>query len=157
VTGAALGIGILGAGWITRAHGHALHTIGHMSPLARPVKLVALAARNPERGRAMAEELGIGRFSTDWRDVIDDPDVDIVANLLAQQAHVEPTEAALALGKPVFCEKPLGIDRFEARRLVDAAARAGVPAVTGFNYRYMPAMRLAREIVESGRLGDAIR
>ncbi|HLA17060.1 MAG TPA: Gfo/Idh/MocA family oxidoreductase [Candidatus Limnocylindrales bacterium] len=151
-----LRVGILGAGWITRAHGHALHTIGHMRPLARPVELVALAARNPERGQAMADELGIGRFSTDWRAVVEDPDVDVVANLLAQAVHVEATEAALALGKPVFCEKPLGIDRFESRRLADAAAAAGVPAVTGFNYRYIPAMRLAREIVESGRLGDAV-
>src|SRR5512134_1648130 len=98
----AIGIGILGAGWITRAHGHALHTIGHMSPFARPVRLVALAARNPERGRALADELGIERFSTDWRAIVDDPRVDVVANLLGQSAHVEPTEAALALGKPVF-------------------------------------------------------
>jgi predicted dehydrogenase len=151
-----LRIGILGAGWITRAHGHALRTIGHMRPLSRPVEIVALAARNREKGEAMAAELGIPRFETDWRAVVEDPSVDVVANLLAQQVHVEPTEAALALGKPVFCEKPLGIDRFEARRLAEAAARAGVPAVCGFNYRYMPAMRLAREIVESGRLGEAL-
>ena len=153
---AALGIGVLGAGWITRAHAHALHTIGHMRPLAQPVRLVALAARNPERGQALADELGFDRFTTDWRSVVDDPEVDIVANLLGQFAHVEGTEAALELGKPVLCEKPLGVDRFEARRLADAAVRAGVPAVTGFNYRYMPAMRLARELIDAGGLGAAV-
>jgi predicted dehydrogenase len=152
----AIGIGVLGAGWITRAHGHALQTIGHMAPLARPIRLVALAARNAERGQPLADELGFGRFTTDWRSVVEDPAVNVVANLLGQFAHVEGTEAALALGKPVLCEKPLGADRFEARRLADAAARAGVPAVCGFNYRYMPAMRLARELIEAGGLGSPL-
>lgn len=152
----ALGIGVLGAGWITRAHAHALQTIGHMRPLSRPMRLIALAARNPERGQPLADELGFGRFTTDWRSVVEDPGVDIVANCLGQFAHVEGTEAALALGKPVLCEKPLGVDRLEARRLADAAQRAGVPAVTGFNYRYMSAMRLARELIAEGRLGTPV-
>jgi predicted dehydrogenase len=153
---AAIRIGLLGAGWITRAHGHALHSIGHLAPLGRPIELVALAARDRGRGEAMAGRLGIARFSTDWRAVVDDPGVDVVANLLGASAHVEATEAALALGKPVLCEKPLGADRFEARRLRDAAARAGVQAVTGFNYRYVPAMRLARELVRGGDIGAVI-
>ncbi|HEY7701402.1 MAG TPA: Gfo/Idh/MocA family oxidoreductase, partial [Candidatus Limnocylindrales bacterium] len=104
-------IGLLGAGWITRAHGHALHTLNHVTPLARPIRLAALAARNPERGAAMARDLGIERFTTDWREVVDDPDVDVVAVLLGETAHREATEAALAVGKPVLCEKPLGRDR----------------------------------------------
>ncbi len=152
-----LRVGILGAGWITRAHVHAIRTIGHMAPLGRPVTVTALAARNRERGEAMARDLGIERFSTDWVDIVDDPNVDIVANLLGASAHVEGTEAALALGKPVLCEKPLGADRFEAHRLMSAAARAGVPAACGFNYRYVPAMRLAREIIEAGELGDVVQ
>lgn len=150
-------IGLLGAGWITRAHGHALHTLNHVTPLARPIELTALAARNPERGAAMADALGVKRFTTDWREVVDDPEVDVVAVLLGETAHREATEAALALGKPVLCEKPLGRDRFEAAALVDAARRAGVHAATGFNYRYMPAMRLAREIVYGGRLGRCLQ
>jgi len=151
-----LGVGILGAGWITRAHAHAIRTLGHIAPLARPVGLTALAARNRDRGEAMARDLGIDRFNTDWAAVVNDPEVDVVANLMGASAHVEATEAALALGKPVLCAKPLGADRFEARRLMAAAARAAVPAVCGFNYRYVPAMRLAREIVETGELGDVV-
>jgi predicted dehydrogenase len=150
-------IGLLGAGWITRAHGHALLTLNHVTPLARPIELTALAARNPERGAAMARDLGIERFTTDWRAVVDDPAVDVVAVLLGETAHRDATEAALALGKPVLCEKPLGRDRFEAAALVDAARRSGVLAATGFNYRYIPAMRLAREIVDSGRLGRGLQ
>ena len=150
-------IGILGAGWITRAHGHALHTLNHVAPLARPIELAALAARNPERGAAMAVDLGIDRFTTDWREVVDDPEIDVVAVLLGETAHREATEAAFALGKPVLCEKPLGRDRFEARAMLAAARSAGVHAAVGFNYRYMPAMRLAREIVDSGRLGRCLQ
>jgi predicted dehydrogenase len=151
-----LGVGILGSGWITRAHGHAIRTLGHIAPLARPVRLTALAARRRDQGEAMARNLGIDRFTTDWAEVVNDPNVHVVANLMGASAHREATEAALALGKPVLCEKPLGEDRFEAQRMAAAAARAGVPAVCGFNYRYMPAMRLAREIVQSGALGGAV-
>lgn len=150
-------IGILGAGWITRAHGHALHTLNHVTPLARPIELRALAARNPDRGAAMAGDLGIDRFTTDWREIVDDPKVDVVAVLLGETAHREATEAAVALGKPVLCEKPLGRDRFEAGEMRAAASQAGVHAAVGFNYRYMPAMRLAREIVDSGRLGRCLQ
>jgi len=150
-------IGLLGAGWITRAHGHALHTLNHVTPLARPIELAALAARTPDRGAAMARDLGIERFTTDWREVVDDPDIDVIAVLLGETAHLEATDAALALGKPVLCEKPLGRDRFEAAAMLDAARRAGVHAAVGFNYRYMPAMRLARDIVYSGRLGRCLQ
>jgi predicted dehydrogenase len=150
-------VGLLGAGWITRAHGHALHTLNHVRPLGRRIQLAALAGRNAERGAAMASALGIERFTTDWREVVDDPAIDVVAVLLGETAHLEATEAALALGKPVLCEKPLGRDRFEAAALLEAARRAGVPAAVGFNYRYMPAMRLARDIVDSGRLGRCLQ
>jgi predicted dehydrogenase len=153
----AIRIGLLGAGWITRAHGHALHTLNHVTPLARPIRLAALAARNPDRGAAMARDLGVERFTTDWRDVVDDPAVDIVAVLLGETAHREATEAALALDKPVLCEKPLGRDRFEAAAMLSAARTAGVHAACGFNYRYMPAMRLARRLVDSGRLGSCLQ
>ena len=150
-------VGLLGAGWITRAHAHALHTLNHVTRLGRRVELTALGARNPERGAAMARDLAIERFTTDWRAVVDDPTVDVVAVLLGETAHREATEAALALGKPVLCEKPLGRDRFEAAAMLAAARRAGVHAAVGFNYRYMPAMRLAREIVDSGRLGRCLQ
>jgi predicted dehydrogenase len=150
-------VGLLGAGWITRAHGHALHTLNHVSPLARPIRLTALAARNAERGEAMARDLEVERFTTEWQDVVEDPNVDVVAVLLGETAHRDATEAALALGKPVLCEKPLARERTEAGLMLAAARQAGVQAACGFNYRYMPAMRLARRIVESGRLGRCLQ
>ena len=154
---APLGIGLIGAGWITRAHGRAIHTINQMKPLSRRLNVAALSARRPEQGEPMARELGADRYTTHWTDVVDDPNVHVVANLLRSTEHVDATVAALAAGKPVLCEKPLGVDRHEAARLLEAATHAGVPAVVGYNYRYIPAMRLARELVERGRLGDAVQ
>lgn len=152
-----LRVGIIGAGWITRAHGLAIRTLPHLDPLGRPVRITMLAARGRERGEAMARHLEVERFTTDWRELVEDPSVDVVANATAVTGHREATEAALALGKPVLCEKPLGVDRFEARSMLAAATAAGVQAVTGFNYRYVPAMRLAREIVLSGALGTIVQ
>ena len=152
-----LGVGIIGAGWITRAHGFALRAIPHVAPVGRPIQLTMLAARNRDRGEAMTRRLEIERLTTDWRELVEDTSVDVVAVLLGATAHRDATEAALALGKPVLCEKPLGADRFEAHSMMRAAAHAGVQAATGFNYRYIPAMRLARDIVASGALGDALQ
>ena len=151
-----LGLGVLGAGWITRAHGLAIRTLPHLASRGRPVRMTMLAARGRERGEAMARGLEIDRFTTDWREVVDDPSVHVVANLMGVLGHREASEAGLALGKPVLCEKPLGVDRFEARAMAAAAAAADVPAVCGVNYRCVPAMRLARDIVRSDALGGRV-
>jgi predicted dehydrogenase len=151
-----IGVGIIGAGWITRAHALAIGTIAQVAPVGKPVEIRMLAARGSERGEAMATRLGIERFTTDWRELVGDPSVHVVVNASGVYGHREATEAALALGKPVLCEKPLGVDRHEARSMADAAAAAGVQAATGFNYRYLPAMRLARDIVARGDLGSIV-
>lgn len=152
-----LGIGILGAGWITRAHGLALRTIPFVAPLGRQVRIAMLAGRDRDRAEAVAHTLGVERVTTDWREVVEDPSVHVVANLMGVTGHREATEAALALGKPVLCEKPLGVDRFEARSMAAAAVAAGVPAVCGFNYRFVPAMRLAHDLVAAGALGQIVQ
>jgi predicted dehydrogenase len=150
----AIGVGVLGYGWITRAHAHALHTLNHLEPLPRRVRLVSLAGRRPEPLEAAARELGFERWTTSWEELVDDPEVDVVANLNAVEGHAEPSLAALAAGKPVLCEKPLGATLDEARALRDAAEEAGVANAVGFNYRYVPAVALARETVDAGRLGE---
>jgi predicted dehydrogenase len=150
----AIGVGVLGYGWITRAHAHALHTLNHLEPLPRRVRLVSLAGRRPEPLEAAARELGFERWTTSWEELVDDPEVDVVATVNAVEGHAEPSLAALAAGKPVLCEKPLGATLDEARALRDAAEEAGVANAVGFNYRYVPAVALARETVDAGRLGE---
>jgi predicted dehydrogenase len=148
-----IGIGLVGYGWIGRAHAHALHALNHIRPLARRVRLVSVAGRRPEGVEAAARELGFERWTARWEALVEDPAVDVVANVAANEAHAAPSIAALELGKPVLCEKPLGSSAAEARAMLDAATRAGVPHACGFNYRFVPALRLARELVRSGRLG----
>jgi predicted dehydrogenase len=148
-----IGVGFIGYGWIARAHAHALRTLDHIRPLPKRARLVTVAGRTAEGVEAFARELGFERWATSWREVVEAPDVDVVANLAANEAHAEPSIAALELGKPVLCEKPLGLNAAEARAMLDAAERAGVTHACGFNYRYVPALRLGRDLVRSGKLG----
>jgi predicted dehydrogenase len=148
-----VGIGFVGTGWMARAHAHALHTLGHMMSLPRPLRLVAIAGRDAGRTEAAGQRLGFARRSTDWRSVVEDPDVHVVANLAGNDIHAEPSIAALELGKSVLCEKPLASTVDEAERMAAAAEKASGVAVCGYNYRFVPALRLARELIASGRLG----
>jgi predicted dehydrogenase len=149
------GIGMLGQGFMGRAHAHALITLGHMTgpPFIRP-RLVAIAGRDEERLRATAERFGFERWTTDWRQLVADDGLDIFENLAPNSLHVEPTVAAATAGKHVLCEKPLARDAAEARTMLEAAEAAGVVHMCGFNYRFVPAVRRARELLEAGELGE---
>lgn len=150
---AAVGIGFVGAGWMARSHAHALHTIQHLpSPPAR-TRLAVLGGRHRGRTQAMAGQLGFERAATDWREVVESDAVDVVACLGPPDVHAEPAIAALELGKPVLCEKPLAATVAEGARMRDAARTAGVAQACGFNYRFVPAVRLAHQLITSGRLG----
>jgi predicted dehydrogenase len=149
-----LGVGFIGTGWISRAHAHALHTLNHVAPLPAEIRLVSIAGRSEERAAAAATELGFARSTTSWEAVVGDPEVAVVATLAAVEGHAEPTLAALAAGKPVLCEKPLGADVEEARAMCEAARDARVTNACGYNYRYVPAVALAREVAEAGRIGE---
>jgi predicted dehydrogenase len=149
-----LGVGFIGSGWMGRAHAHALHTINHVAPLRKRIRLVVNAGRRPDRVERAAHGLGFERWTTSWEDVVEDPEVEVVANLTPNHLHAAPSIAALQLGKPVLCEKPLARDAAEASEMLAAAESAGVTHSCGFNYRFVPAVRLARQCVVSGRLGE---
>ena len=149
-------VGILGQGFMGRAHALALIRLRHQGeiPSVRP-RLVAIAGRDAGQLEATADQFGFERWTTDWRELIDD-DVDVFENLGPNGLHAEPSIAAAQAGKHVLCEKPLGRDGAEARAMLDAAQTAGVTHMCGFNYRFMPAIRRARELLESGDLGDVL-
>ena len=149
------GIGMIGQGFMGRAHAHALLTIGHMTgpPLIRP-RLVAAAGRDETRLAAFAERFGFERHTTDWRDVVEDPAVEVVCILTPNALHAEQAIAAARAGKHVVCEKPLARDAHEAAAMLEAVEASGVVHCCAFNYRFVPAVSRARELLASGALGE---
>jgi predicted dehydrogenase len=150
-----VGVGLLGTAFMGRAHAHAYRTLVAMAePLPAPVVLQAVAGRDARRTAVFAERFGIANASTDWRAVIQDPAVTVFDNVGPNHLHAEPTLAALAAGKHVVCEKPLALDGEQAWELLSAARRAGVKHMCAFNYRFVPAVKLARDLISDGRLGE---
>ena len=149
-----IGVGMLGYAFMGKAHTNAYKTIPTMMypPPAIP-RLVAIAGRNKDAVAEAAHRYGYERFYTDWRDMIEDPDIQLFDNGGPNNLHAEPSILAAQAGKHVLCEKPLGRTAEEARAMWDAVEKAGVKHMTAFNYRFVPAVRLIRELIDSGRLG----
>ena len=122
-------------------------------PPLRP-QLVAIAGRNEEAVRAAAERYGYERWTTDWRDLVADPEIGLFDNGGPNSVHAEPTIAAAQAGKHVVCEKPLGRTADESYEIWQAVEATGVKHLCAFNYRFVPAVRLARELIEAGELGE---
>ena len=151
----ALRFGLLGYGFMGKAHSNALATIPYVfaDSALRPVRQ-AIAGRSEDGVRRAATRYGYAAWTTDWHELVSDPQVDVFDNVAGDEAHVEPTLAALRAGRHVVCEKPLAPTVADAQRLYDAAARAGTCNLVCFNYRFFPAVRLAWELVRGGELGE---
>lgn len=149
-----LGIGVLGYGFMGKAHTNALRKIPYMfwPPTVRP-RLVAMCGRGEAQVAEAVNRYGYEGYYTDWRRLVDDPRVQVFDNCGPHSLHCEPSIAAARTGKHVLCEKPLGLDSEETGRMLEAVQAAGVKHMCGFNYRFFPAVRLARDIIDAGRLG----
>jgi predicted dehydrogenase len=149
-----IGVGVLGYRFMGRVHTNAYRQIPSTfwPPAARP-RLVALCGRNAELVAAAARRYGYEGYYVDWRAMIEDARVQIVDNCGPYSLHVEPSIAALEAGKHVICEKPMALTSADAARMLVAARKSGRKHMCGFNYRFIPAVRLAREIIERGLLG----
>ncbi len=149
-----IGIGMLGYAFMGKAHSNAFKKLPYMMypPIAIP-KLVAIAGRNESATAEAAKRYGYQKYYTDWRDLIADPDVQMFDNGGPNDAHAEPTIAAAQAGKHVFCEKPLARTAEEAKTMLDAVQKAGVKHMVAFNYRFVPAIALVKQLIESGKLG----
>ncbi len=149
-----LGVGMLGYAFMGKAHTNAYKTLDYIytPPPAHP-RLVAIAGRDHAQVTAAAQRYGYEKAVTDWRALIDDPDVQVFDDGAPNSLHAAPSIAAARAGKHVICEKPLGRDAAEAKQMWDAARQAGITHMCAFNYRFVPALRLARDIIKEGRLG----
>src|SRR5581483_9811135 len=113
----------------------------------------AVCARNSERVRSFADNWGYESVETDWRRLVERKDIDLVDIATPNDTHAEIAIAAAAAGKMVMCEKPLGRNAAEAERMVAAVEAAKVPNMVWYNYRRVPAVTLAKQLVDAGRLG----
>ena len=149
-----VGVGMLGYAFMGKAHSNAFNTIPYMMypPPAIP-KLVAVAGRNEEAVAAAARRFGYAKYYTDWRDMIADDEVQLFDNGGPNDAHAEPSIAAAQAGKHVLCEKPLGRNAEESKEMLDAVQKAGVKHMVAFNYRFVPAIRQIRKLIDAGALG----
>jgi predicted dehydrogenase len=149
---------MLGYGFMARAHSHALRNIRSVYDGSVPLpRLIRIVGRTPQNVTAAAERLGFEESSTDWRDLVADSSIDLFDNTGPNSLHFEPTIAAAKAGKHVICEKPLGLNADEAHQMWQAVEEAGVIHMCAFNYRFVPALALAREMITAGELGEIVR
>lgn len=149
-----IGVGMLGYAFMGKAHSNAFKKIPYMMypPPAIP-KLVAICGRNEEATRAAAVRFGYERYYTDWRALVEDEAVQLFDNGGPNDTHAEPCIAAAQAGKHILCEKPLARTAEEAKTMLDAVQKAGIKHMVAFNYRFVPAVRQMRLLIESGALG----
>ena len=149
-----IGVGMLGYAFMGKAHTNAYKKLPYMMypPVAIP-KLVAICGRNEEAAEEAARRFGYEAYYTDWRKMLEDDRIQLFDNGGPNDMHAEPCIAAAAAGKHVFCEKPLARNAEEAKLHVDAVEKAGVKHMVAFNYRFVPAVRQAYDLIQSGKLG----
>jgi predicted dehydrogenase len=146
-----LRVALLGQGFMGKAHSNAYCQAGHFYDLPYRLRRTLLCGRDADALAATADRWGWDETSTDWRTAIDRKDIDIVDIALPNHLHAEAAIAAAQAGKIVFCEKPLALTVEEGQAMVDAAK--GRPTLVWFNYRRVPAIAFARQLIEQGRLG----
>jgi predicted dehydrogenase len=155
MTRPAIGVGLLGYGFMGAAHSRALLALRHLDVPLRP-ELVSISGRNREALEQARDRWGWAEATTDWREQAADERIGLFDNGGPNAVHAEPTIAAVRAGKHVVCEKPLGLTAAESHEMWREAERAGVRHLCGFNYRFVPAVRLARELLEAGELGEVV-
>ena len=150
-----IGIGMLGYAFMGKAHSNAFHKIAYMTwPPPLEPKLVGIAGRNLEAVEEAAARYGYEYATDDWRRLVEDERIGLFDNGGPNALHAEPTVAAAEAGKHVVCEKPLGRNADESYEIWKRVAATGVKHMCAFNYRFVPAVRLARELIEAGELGE---
>lgn len=148
-----LNVGIIGYGFMGRAHSNAFRQVNRFFDLGIEPTLKAACARNESRLRDFADRWGWETIETDWRRLVERADIDAIDIASPNNTHRDIALAAAAAGKIVLCEKPLAMNGAEAREMTEAVERAGVANFVWFNYRRVPAIALAKRVVDEDRIG----
>src|SRR5229473_2819068 len=148
-----LNIGIVGYGFMGRTHSNAFLQAPHFFDIPYQPVLKAVCARNPARLKSFAETWGYESTETDWRQLVERKDIDLIDIASPNDTHAEIAVAAAKAGKMVMCEKPLGRNAAESEAMVKAVEKAKVPNMVWYNYRRVPAVTLAKQLIDDGKLG----
>ncbi|HSB94524.1 MAG TPA: Gfo/Idh/MocA family oxidoreductase [Flavitalea sp.] len=149
-----LRIGLIGCGFMGRTHSNAYNRIGNFFPeLQHEIILKACCARSESKAKSFAEQWGYESFETDWKQLVSREDIDAVDICTPNDTHSEIAVAAAAAGKMVLVEKPLARTVAESQQMIDAVEKAGVANTVWYNYRRIPAVTLAKHLIDSGKLG----
>ncbi len=148
-----LRIGLIGYGFMGRAHSNAYAKVGHFFDSQHEIVLQAVCARDEVKVREFADRWGYKSIETDWRKLVARPDIDLIDIAVPNNLHAEIALAAAKAGKMILCEKPLAMNPLEAEKMVEAIEAAGVPNMVWYNYRRCPAVTLAKQLIDEGRLG----
>jgi predicted dehydrogenase len=151
---AEIGIGIVGGGYMGKAHAVAMLAVGAVFNTALRPRLEMVCATSSDSAETYRAAYGFARATADWRALVKDPKVEAIVIASPQSTHRAVAEAAFALGKPVFCEKPMGASWEDSRAMAAAAEISGCVNMVGFNYIRTPASQYARQLIASGALGD---
>ncbi len=149
-----IGIGILGGGYMGKAHSVAMSAVGAVfNTMIRP-RLEMICASTEESAERYRAAYGFRRATAEWRKLVDDPAVEAIVIATPQETHRQIAEAAFAAGKPVLCEKPLGASLEDSLAMVAAAEQSGCANMIGFNYIRTPASQFARQLIRDGEIGE---
>ena len=148
-----LNVGLIGCGFMGRTHSNASRRVNNFFDLEYQPVLKAVCDLDEARARAFAAQWGYESYETDWRKLIARKDIDLIDITLPNDMHREVAIAAAQAGKMILCEKPLARNGPEGLKMVQAIEKAGVPNLVSYNYRRIPAVTLAKQLIEEGRLG----
>jgi predicted dehydrogenase len=151
-----LTVGLIGHDFMGRAHSNAWRQVSHFFDLPAAIRLETICGRNAAATERDAAKLGWKGFATDWRRVVTNPAIDIVDICTRNDTHCEIAVAAAKAGKAILCEKPLARNLAEARQMLNAVTKARVVNMICHNYRRIPAIALAKQMIENGEIGDRI-
>src|SRR6266403_4477301 len=148
-----LNIGLVGYGFMGRAHSNAFRKVSNFFDLQYEPVLKAVCGRDQTKLKAFADRWGYQSSETDWRKLVSREDIDLIDIACPNDMHKDIALAAARAGKMILCEKPLAMNGPEGLKMVQAIEKAGVPNMVWYNYRRVPAVTLAKELIDEGRLG----
>ena len=148
-----LRIGLIGYGFMGRTHSNAFRKVGNFFDLDYEPVLQAVCARDEKKSKAFADQWGWQSVECDWRKLVARKDIDVIDIGSPNNTHAEIAIAAAKAGKMIMCEKPLSMDGPEGLEMVKAVEKAKVPNMVWYNYRRVPAVTLAKQLIDEGRLG----